>query len=85
MHDCSPRCASCSRCHAAVPAGCTGACDAGIEPYVPPSLFPSLCAQVPGFRPDGRRYSLLEYLLRETEQVGACLSWPVRHRLHETD
>lgn len=26
---------------------------------------------VPGFRPDGRRYSLLEYLLREIEQVGA--------------
>lgn len=25
---------------------------------------------VPGFRPDGRRYSLFEYLLRETEQVG---------------
>ena len=24
---------------------------------------------VPGFRSDGRRYSLLEYLLRETEQV----------------
>lgn len=24
---------------------------------------------VPGFRPDGRRYSLFEYLLRETEQV----------------
>lgn len=24
---------------------------------------------VPGFRADGRRYSLLEYLLRETEQV----------------
>ena len=28
---------------------------------------------VPGFRSDGRRYSLLEYLLRETEQVrSAC-------------
>jgi len=32
-----------------------------------------LRAQVPGFRPDGRRYSLLEYLLRETEQVRAAL------------
>jgi hypothetical protein len=34
------------------------------EPVYQPDAIP-----VPGFRPDGRRYSLLEYLLRETEQV----------------
>ncbi|PRW32941.1 chorismate mutase [Chlorella sorokiniana] len=34
------------------------------EPVYEPDAIP-----VPGFRPDGRRYSLLEYLLRETEQV----------------
>lgn len=34
------------------------------EPVYQPDAIP-----VPGFRPEGRRYSLLEYLLRETEQV----------------
>jgi chorismate mutase len=39
------------------------------EPVYQPDAIP-----VPGFRPDGRRYSLLEYLLREIEQVGAVCS-----------
>ena len=34
------------------------------EPVYQPDAIP-----VPGFRPDGCRYSLLEYLLREMEQV----------------
>jgi hypothetical protein len=38
-------------------------------PLLTASPLPSLIIYPPGFRPDGRRYSLLDWLLRETEQV----------------